>query len=140
VGISTSNLVVKRRELLVEKVHYNNYLEEFDMYLNGELLEFVSPTGHNYSTSVFCTRAYPLVHNHRHYLVLVKKGNIEYVELPNFESLSAERMNSMIEKLSTRDQLTIFWSELNKYEQALEANALRHNHLNLLNFIENTQR
>lgn len=99
---STSNLVVRRKELLATGVHYNNHLEAFDLHLHGEMLEFSNPTtGHRYSTTIFRTRVYPLVHNHRHYLVLVRKGEIEYIECKDPKQLTADRLNGLIEKLAT---------------------------------------
>jgi hypothetical protein len=70
---STSNFVDRKRELLAQRVRYNNHIGLMDMYLNGELLEFINQdTKHIHQMVLFKTRVYPLTHNSKHYLILVK--------------------------------------------------------------------
>lgn len=84
--------------------------------MNGESLEFVeSQTGRIYKLSVFKARVYPLVHNSKHYLVIVKQANIDYIELSDPHDIAASSLNDRIDQLSTQQQLDYFWLETDKY-------------------------
>lgn len=70
-------LITREKKLLSRRVKYNNHMLEMEMYVHGEMLEFVeTASGRAYTVSLFKARVYPLVHSSKHYLVIAKQSNI----------------------------------------------------------------